>query len=749
MVRSIKTKFCTFCQCRHPEDEFTPGNTTCKDGRVQKQKITAAKIIGLDPSYSKKCSRCGTTHDGLKEVSENFGVDNSRPDHFQPHCKKCESEAGAVGKVLKKLKFAYLSGKPALFRKRLLSAILKVIKDEERSIARQLVEDFKHENEPISFAGREWQIAILNDLSPEVAARKASQFGLTWVMERFAIALMMRYSKKPYKYQDHTGKTRSRFPESIYSFETVTKAGSWSKVRLEKIKKDNPHVRDALKVGKSDAALLMQFGRATLHLVGRSTVSGVTTISADIVILDEKDRDQNPEISNQIGSRTLESVFMNTPSTRGLTRTISTPEVSGAGISLLMENSNYNEYEILCVQCDTWQVLTYPECVGNFYDKGEDPEVDERGYKLSPCWRCMNCLDPIDWKTIGQWDPKDPDHYVNARWVPRYPTKYNPETGEGIVGYQLPFASPDRSAAFIIAERDDPEHDIVYLYNHLLGLPYDDASKTLANDNFKKSGGIKWGFSGEGFYVLGCDHHPSQGGYIVILKQIPGSIKPTNPEGKWALIYTEHVKDNSKLWDRMGEEGIEKGRLYELMTEYNINVAVLDQEPDTNEVEKMIKEFSFGKRVWACKSGAFQETFKFIEEDADQEGDIRPVCKIFEDKVAAIDWYFNKIRFGELLFPSDDCPEAEKPLKAFISSHTNLYKGEITSGRGSGGVMEKLAAMNIREVYKKRVSRVQDHWAMTGKFAIQAVRIFYQANRSMTGVAPPAIVGMKKRIPGT
>ena len=746
-MAKIKTKFCTFCQCRHPEDEFSPGQTTCKGGRVENQKLVGERVVDLDPSYSKKCSRCDTVHDGLKEVREHFYTDKSRPDHFMPYCKQCDKESKTVGGVLKKLKLSYLSGKPLKFRKKLLSVILKIIKDEDRSIVRQLVEDFRHEKEPISFTGREWQIQILNDLSPEVAARKASQIGLTWVMERFVIALLMRYAKKAYKYRDHTGKTRARFPEAVYSFETEKKASSWSTVRLDKIKRDNPQVRDALKTSKSDAKLLMQFGRATLHLVGRATVSGVTTISGDIVVLDEKDRDKNPDISNQIASRILESVFMNTPSTRGLIRTICTPEVSGAGISLLMENSNYNEWEIFCVQCETWQVLTYPECIGNFYEKGEDYPVDEDGNRLYPFWKCMNCHEPIDWKTIGQWDPKDPDHYVNCRWVPRFPAKFNPETGAGIAGYQISFVTPDRTAPFFLAERDNPERDIVYLYNHMLGLPYDDESKTLSNDNFKRTGGVQWGYSGEGFYVLGCDHHPSQGGYIVIMKQIPNSIKPANPEGKWVLVYTEHVRNNSNLWDRMGEEGVEKGRIHELIMEYNIDVAVLDQEPDTNEVEKMIKEFSFGKRVWSCKSGAFQETFKFVEEDTDNDGELKIVCKIFEDKVAAIDWYFNKIRFGEILFPGEDCAAAERPLKDFIPSHTNLYKGEITSSRGSGGVMEKLAAMNIREVYKKRVSRVQDHWAMTGKFAAQAIRIFHNANRSMTGIAPPAIKGMR-RIPG-
>ena len=707
------------------------------------QKDQAAREVNLESSYTKQCSRCKQIFRGLEEVEANFFKDKSRPDHFSPHCKRCyKTPTGTLGK----LKHHYLSGKPLSFRKKLLTTILVDIKDEDRSIARQLVEDFKHEKESISFSGREWQIQILNDLSPDIAARKPSQMGATWVMERFSIALMMRYSDKPYKYQDHTGKVRSRYPEAIYSFETEKKASAWSKVRLEKIKKDNAHVRDALKIGRSDAALLMSFGRSSLHLVGRATVSGVTTISGDIVILDEKDRDINPDISNQIGSRILESVFMNTQSTRGLKRTVSTPEVSGAGISLLMENSNYYEWEIFCVSCETWQVLKYPECIGYFYDKGEDPPVDEKGEKLLPYWQCMHCKEPVDWITIGKWDPKDPDHYENCRWKPKYPKKYNQKSGEGIVGYQIPFATPDRSAAFFLAERDDPEHDVKYLHNHLLGLPYDDESKTLTKENFKITGGVQWGYSGKGVYVLGCDHHPAQGGFITVYKQNPETIKPARPEGKWTLVYLEHVKNNKELFDRAFGDEEKKGRIYELMLEFDISVAVLDQEPDTNEVEKLKTEFSFGKKVWSCKSGAYNETFKFTEEETDNDGELQAVCRIFEDKVAAIDWHFNKIRFGEILFPGDDCQKGEKLRKNFIESHTNLYKGEVESR--SSLFTEKLAAMNIREVYKKRVARFGDHWCMSAKFATQAVRIYYLASRTMSGIAPPAIRGMG-RIPGT
>lgn len=743
-----KTRFCTYCKERHFVDEFSPGQTYCKKARVEIQKQVAKRKVDLPAGYIKRCSRCKEIFRGLEEVINNFHVDKSRPDHFLPHCKKCQSSEDRLGTASVKLNSYYLEGKAGGFRKRLLRSILRFVKDEERSIVRQLVEDFRHENQDISFAGREWQIQILNDMSPDLVARKPSQTGLTWVLERFVIALLMRYNEKPYRYRDHTGTIRNRFLEAIYSFETEKKASAWSKTRLEKVKRDNHFIRDALKMGRSDATLLMQFGRTSLHLVGRATVSGVTTVSADIVIIDEKDRDLNPEISTQIGSRTLESNFMNTPTTKGIKRTTSTPEVSGAGISLLMENSNYYEWAITCAGCGTEQVPIYPKCIGNFYEKGDSPPKDENGKNLVPYWKCMNCGEPLDFSTIGKWDSKDPDYYVNCRWVPRHPEKHDREIGKGIVGYQVPFVTAFRSAAFFIDERDNPERDIKFLYNHLLGLPYDDESKTLSIHNFRKAAGIKWGFSGKGRYVMGCDHHPAQGGFIVIYKMIENSIKPTKPEGRWHLVYLEHVKNNSNLWDQSkSNDDIKKGRVYELMLEYDIDVAVLDQEPDTNEVKKLIEEFSFGKKIWSNKSGSYDEMLKIIEDEKNNEGDEVPVCRTVEDKVSMIDNYFNRIRFGDTLYPDEDCVEGSHLRKNFIESHTNLYKGEITETERQQRL--RLAATNIKEVYKRRQSGIGDHWAMAGKFASVAIKVAFNANRSMVSVAPPSIRAMKQRIPGT
>ena len=739
-----KYKLCTSCKRRHPISEFSPGQAQCKKARSQNQKDVKKRKVSLPVSHTKKYSRCGHVANGLKEVKKKFNKDNSRPDHFQPHCKICDNSR--VGRVTPKIYTEYLTGKTKQFRDRLLRTILRFVKDEERSIARQLVEDFKHEKEDISFVGREWQIQILNDFSPEVVSRKPSQMGLTWLLERFVIALLMRYNEKPYRYKDHAGNVRNRFLEAIYSFETATKASSWSKVRLEKVKMDNPFIRDALKMGKSDSTLLMQFGRTALYLVGRTTVSGVTTISADIVIVDEKDRDQNPDISTQIGSRTLESNFMNTHTTKGIKRTTSTPEVGGAGISLLMENSNYYEWAITCSKCETEQIMTYPECIGNFYERGDDQRKDEKGNTLVPYWKCMLCHEPIDWKDIGQWSQDDPDHFINCRWIPRHPEKYDAKTGKGIVGYQVPFATANRSAAFFLDERDNPERDIKYLYNHLLGLPYDDETKTLTANNFKKMGGIQWGYSGPGRYVMGCDHHPAQGGFITIFKFIDESTKPTKPEGKWTLVYLEHVKNNKLLYDSLDNSGqLKKGRLYELMLEYGIDVCVADLEPDTNEVEKLIKEFSLYKKFWADKSGNFQDTFKFIEEEM-RDGEPHVVCRIYEDKVAMIDNYFNRIRFGDLLFPDEEYKQGYRLRKQFIESHTNMYKGEVTESEKLA--RQRLAASNLKEVYKKRQAGIVDHWAMSGKFASVAIKISFQANRTMSGIAPPSIRGMS-RIPGT
>lgn len=745
----IQTRFCTYCAVRHPIDDFTGYQEKCKWSRGQEQKENARKNIKnpKDLNYEKYCKLCKEEKNAHKE----FRVDNSRPDGFELYCRSCGGAQYYKNKTLQIN--AILSGHPKQFRKKLIRTVLKTVIDSDRSIVRQLVEDFRHEGERVSFAGREWQIQIMNDMRPNIVIRKPSQKGLTWLLERFVFALLMRYRDKPYKYKDHTGIERSRFPEAIYSFETSTKASSWSKVRLKKIKDDNIHVRDALKIGETDSALLMKLGRCALHLVGRATISGVLSISGDIVIIDEKDRDENPAVASQIGSRTLESVFMNTPSTKGVTRETSTPEVSGAGISLQYEESDEAEWAITCVECGTEQIMTYPESIGNFYEKGDEPFKDpETGYALLPFWKCKYCNEPIDWKTIGVWNPKDPDHYENCRWIVQKPLKYNKETGAGIGGYQVPFAGPQRSAPFFIAERDDPEHDNSYLYNHMLGLPYDDVTKTLVKDNFHVRADFDWGFSRGDQYVLGCDHGSAQGGFIVIYRQIKGTVSPAKPEGKWVVVYVEHVENNRNLWDDTETisdiQNIKKGRIYELITEFNVSLAVLDIEPDTNEVDKMIDEFGFSKQVWCCKSsGTVSESFAW-EETKLVNGNEIPVCRITENKVAAIDYYFNRIRFGDILYLEPEKYPGRSLWQKFQDSHTNLYKGEVAGKAGQSAVKEKLAAMNITEIYKMRQNKIKDHWVMAGKFGCHAIRLLNQVNLSMSHLAPPKIHTMG-RIPGT
>jgi len=230
-------RYCSYCKKRHPVDEFQAGQYVCKVGRLKLQQENADRNRAnpQPEDYEKFCKRCEKT----LNAAENFTKDLSRPDGYFLYCKKCESkERKDSTSKLKNLKA--LVGKPKAFRIAILKTILRTIKDTGRSIVTQIVEDFRHEGDAISFTGREWQIQILNDLSPRVIGRKPSQTGYTWLLERFVIALLMRYAHSPYRYKDHTGKDRTRFIEGIYSFETRDKASKWSKIRLKKIKDDNP-----------------------------------------------------------------------------------------------------------------------------------------------------------------------------------------------------------------------------------------------------------------------------------------------------------------------------------------------------------------------------------------------------------------------------------------------------------------------------------------------------------------------------
>ncbi|HUV85408.1 MAG TPA: hypothetical protein VMV86_06850, partial [Methanosarcinales archaeon] len=188
-----KTRYCSYCKVRHPIDDFTKGQYTCKYGRAMEQNENARKNTESPRAddYEKHCKKCGETKNALK----GFKVDNSRPDGFFLYCRVCEKRDNSK---LRTNSLKVLIGLAKQFRAAILKTVLKTIKDTDRSIARQLVEDFRHEGEPISFTGREWQIQILNDLRPTIVIRKPSQKGLTWLLERFMVALLIRYSSTPY-----------------------------------------------------------------------------------------------------------------------------------------------------------------------------------------------------------------------------------------------------------------------------------------------------------------------------------------------------------------------------------------------------------------------------------------------------------------------------------------------------------------------------------------------------------------------
>ena len=151
------------------------------------------------------------------------------------------------------------------------------------------------------------------------------------------------------------------------------------------------------------------------------------------------------------------------------------------------------------------------------------------------------------------------------------------------------------------------------------------------------------------------------------------------------------------------------------------------------------------KQVWCCKSSAMvKESFAWEETKIVNDKDV-PVCRVTENKVAAIDYYFNKIRFGDILFLEPEKYPGRGLWQRYQDSHTNLYKGEVT---GKSGVADKLAAMNVTEIYKMRQNKIKDHWVMAGKFGCNAIRLLNQVNLSQRHLAPPRIKGIG-RIPGT
>lgn len=601
--------------------------------------------------------------------------------------------------------------------------------DYSLSLAERLVKYYRVEGNPAGFKGYEWQIAILNDLHPRQSIVKRSQVGMTLLAMAKIILILEQYAIVPFYAMDDDGDFIAVHPTGIYTFENADKVHDFSSDRLKGFLNDNPFLQGLLEEGEVDQVRLKKFGRSSLYLGGRRNVQSVTSIPGNIVMADEWDRTYDYTIGEQLESRLKASKMFRAKSQRGLYIKYSTPEAYGVGVSQEYDDSDQMVFQIKCPACNAWQEMLYPDSIANHYERGTNPQGELY-------YRCLKCDRPLDWSRIGCWDRSKPLKTINCEWVPRRSDYYNNVTryGEGTRGYRVPWAY---SAPVDEVMRDRDKKSKLYFFHHVLGEAFAEDSTGLMPDAFKSRIDTTYEFGrrrDNWVYVMGVD----QGCFVSIWGMIPFSREEGHQFGQWVLSYWEHVPNEFAFtsWKAAGKETIVKrGRLYELMKEWKVDLAVVDAEPNLNDAHNFSREFEeqiFVNHSTQMKNHDPSIGFNWVDYDMDQDEEQIFVGRISEDKVSALDAYFDFVREGNLLIAGG---VDEESLDRYIEQHTNIRK--VLEEKGGSAI----GLPSLISVYR---AFGPDHYGHSGKFAFQAAVLWHKFQRT-TGhlIIPGGVRGWK------
>ena len=434
---------------------------------------------------------------------------------------------------------------------------LKRIMHLARSIKAEAIIDFsewivKHtllKEKPFSFKKHEYQQQILDDTSPRIAIRKSVQIGISEILVRKFLAFLSMYQGS----------------QGIYTFPTSEEVGQFVKTRVD------PVITECSKIEELgfnvDNVKIKQIGKSFAHFRGSFGERETIAVPSDFNIHDEIDFSK-PNIQNLYRSRMEHSEF-------AWEISCSTPTISMYGVDELFSASSQNFWHIKCPHCNHWQILIWwPE---------KEREKDSNIRSLNGIWDIKD-IEKGEWdyvckkcdKQIG-YDP----FLVPMQWVTKYPGKH-------IQGYALNalVGWGYKKAGAIVRSFFDYK-EIEKAYNRILGLPYTAPGKKVTRSHILKciNNELKMETTGRNCFMAADQAVP-----LVIIGNF-------TDKGKVRIVHFERIEKN--IFDQVGKNGIIiKGRLGELMTEYDVLAAVIDAQPNTESAYQFAKNFM--GHVWIC-----------------------------------------------------------------------------------------------------------------------------------------------------
>lgn len=390
-----------------------------------------------------------------------------------------------------------------------------------------IVKNTKLHKRPFSFRGYEFQRKIVDDMHPNLSAKKCSQIGMTEVqLRKFATFL-----------------TRHQGTNGIFTLPDDTMFKRISQTRWQPMI-DNS---DSFQKGQEKPVRSMgitQIGSSFGYLTG-SKESDATSINADILIHDEVDL-SDQEMLALFQSRLQGSSFR-------ITQQFSTPTYEGFGADGQFRISDQHEYLCRCTRCRHHNI---PRWDARFIDLPGLPDHIEKLIDLTD--EEIDGIDLVNSAVVCEQcrEPLDLDNAELREWVPRFP-------GRRSRGYNIsPFCIQRLDPAYILDQmaKYKRRNAVRRFYNTVLGEAYNDGQTRLSEEDItavmKTEGKID---VGDAPVVMGIDMGLTC--HIVLM-----NVGPEIPVAfRWMQVQAEVLPD-------------EVARLF---TEYRIVGGCVDRNPYT------------------------------------------------------------------------------------------------------------------------------------------------------------------------
>ena len=427
---------------------------------------------------------------------------------------------------------------------------------------------------------------IFNDPSSVIVIQKAAQVGVTELLVSLALwAADTGYAGRgnvlylmPTKGQMDDF-VQSRFNQAIQESTYLT----------NRLRPDPPGRRGA------DNNQIKRIGNSFIYFRGTESVRAISSVDADLVILDEFD---------QMAAGTQERVLARiASSTNGKIVIASTPKIPGAGINALYLKSDRNVYHIPCPSCGLEQPLEW------------DGNVNQEEAKII-CTRCGLTM-------IGS---------AEGRWVP---VSDRPYPLRGYHLNQLYSSKLDLRRLIDLSKRPGISATEEF-HNSYLGEPFaaeGGGIQLAVIDNITDEYSLE-DYDGQPC-VMGVDVGTRL--HVVIREDIS-----ENYPSITGMIGNRRSERHSKLW--YAGDVSEIGEIEQLMVSFNVKSVVIDALPET----RLSRDFAnrHGDVHMAYYTGN-NSSYEWIRETSDKPRHVKI------DRLVGMDDMYTGIRNGTVRLPAD------------------------------------------------------------------------------------------------